>query len=386
MRIAIFSDTFPPQINGVSHFVWKSAEALAKLGHEVRVFMVSQSRKQSRENSGYSHNPKLVFLPSTSFWGYPGERLEIPLGFALAEIRKFKPDVIHTHTPFGTGWEAIWAGKIFNIPIVGTHHTFFDHYLKYVKMDFAWLHKFSWDYTLAYYNKCDLILSPSKALAEALKNYGLKRPIDILPNFIDADFFRPAKNKTEKEKLKKKLGIAGKALVYMGRVSYEKSIDVAIRAFALALKKEKDIKLLIAGDGPERLALEKLAEDLGIKNKIDFLGFKRGKDLLEVLQAGDIFVTASKSENMPLSVLEAMAAGLPVIGVDSLGVPEIVKDGKNGFIVPPDDHEALADKIVEFMKDDKLIKEFALASRELALGYSEERTAKLLEDAYKKII
>lgn len=386
MKIAIFSDTFPPQINGVSHFVCKSAEALAKLGHEVRVFAVSSSKKQSQENSGYLQNPRIVFLPSTSFWGYPGERFELPLGFALAEIRKFKPDVIHTHTPFGVGWEAVWAGKIFNIPIVGTHHTFFDHYLKYVKMDYEWLHKFSWGYTLVYYNRCNLILSPSKALAEALKNYGLKRPIDVLPNFIDTNFFQPAKNRAEKEKLKEKFGVAGKALIYMGRVSYEKSIDKVIDAFALAAKKVPNIKLLIIGDGQERPALERLATDLGIKNKIDFLGFKRGKDLLEVLQAGDIFLTASKSENMPLSVLEAMAAGLPVIGVDSLGIPEIVRNNKNGFILPPDDYKAMAEKIIELVKDDKIIERFSMASHELAMEYSEERTAKLLENAYKKLI
>ncbi|MCL5017052.1 MAG: glycosyltransferase [Patescibacteria group bacterium] len=386
MKIAIFTDTFPPQINGVSHFVWKSAEALAKNGNEVCVFVSTSSKQKSKELSGYSGNPRLVFLPSLPFFAYPGERFTIPLGFGIKEIRKFKPDVIHLHTPFGVGWEAVLSGKIFNIPIVGTHHTFFDHYLKYVFLDFEKIKRFTWHCTMAFYNRADLILSPSKALLEGLKIGKLKSLAEVVPNFIDTEFFCPATNDSEKKKLKVKLGIKETLLVYMGRVGYEKSIDQVIRAMAVASKKDPHIKLMIVGDGPDKKNLEELAQKLGIGNKTIFYGFARGKELLEILQAGDIFITASKSENMPLSVMEAMAAGLPVIGVDSLGVPEIVKDGKNGFIVAPDMFEDMAQRIVELAEDDKLRNKFSIASRELAMEYSKEKIVGLLEGAYRKAI
>ena len=386
MKIAIFTDTFPPQINGVSHFVWKSAAALAKNGHEVRVFIATSSKDASKKLSGYSDNPSLIFLPSLPFFGYPGERLTIPMGFGIKEIAKFKPDVIHLHTPFGVGIEAVLAGKIFGIPIVGTHHTFFDHYLKYVYLDFEKIKKLTWHSTMAFYNRCNLILSPSKSLLEALKIGKLKSLAQIVPNFIDTEFFIPAGSEDEKKKLKEDLGIKGKLLVYMGRVSYEKSIDQVIRALAIATKKIHGLKLMIVGDGPYKENLKELSKKIGVEDKVIFYGFARGKELLKILQAGDIFITASKSENMPLSVMEAMSAGLPVIGVDSLGIPEIVKNNKNGFIVTPDVFEDIAKKIIELCDDEKLRHEFALASRELALEFSEEKIVKLLEEAYKKVI
>ncbi len=359
---------------------------MAKKGNQVCVFVSTSSKEKTKDLSGYSENPRLVFLPSLPFFAYPGERFTFPLGFGINEIRKFKPDVIHLHTPFGVGWEAVLSGKIFGIPIVGTHHTFFDHYLKYVFLDFEKIKKFTWHCTMAFYNRADLIVSPSKALLEGLKIGKLKSPAEVVPNFIDTEFFCPAKNDTEKKRLKEKLKIREILLVYMGRVGYEKSIDQVIRAMAVASKKYPDIKLMIVGDGPDKKNLEELAEKLGIKNKTTFYGFARGKELLEILQAGDIFITASKSENMPLSVMEAMAAGLPVIGVDSLGVPEIVKNEKNGFIVAPDMFEEMAKKIVELAENDKLRNKFSLASRELALEYSEEKIIGLLEETYKKLI
>ncbi len=359
---------------------------MAKKGNDVCVFVSTSSREKSRKLSGYSGNPRLIFLPSLPFFAYPGERFTIPLGFGVNEVRKFKPDVIHLHTPFGVGWEAVLSGKIFNIPIVGTHHTFFDHYLKYVYLDFEKIKKFTWHCTMAFYNRTDLIVSPSKALLEGLKIGKLKSSAEVVPNFIDTEFFCPAVSDEEKKKLKIKLGIKEKLLVYMGRVGYEKSIDQVIRAVAIAVKKTSDIKLMIVGDGPDKKNLEELAKKLGVEDTVIFYGFARGKELLEILQAGDVFITASKSENMPLSVMEAMAAGLPVIGVNSLGVPEIVSDGENGFIVAPDMFEEIGLKIVELVKDDKLRNRFALASRKLALNYSEEKIVGLLEDVYKKII
>lgn len=379
MKIAIFSDTFPPQINGVAQFAYKSAGALVNLGHEVCVFTGHHFK-----NSGEKF--ETIIFPSAPFWGYPGERITVPMGLAIKKLKKFKPDVIHTHTPFGAGWEAVLAGKVLGIPIVGTHHTFFDHYLKYVHLDFDFFKKSSWKYTVFHYNRCNLVLSPSNSVAAAFKNFGLKKPIEVFPNFIDTNFFVPVSDK-EKEKLKESFGLqGGQSLIYMGRLGYEKSIDIVIRAFALINREIPLTKLMIVGDGVEKQALQKLVLDLGIKDKVIFTGLLRGGDLLRTLQANDVFLTASKSENMPLSVLEAMATGLPVVGVNSLGIPEIVRDNSNGFIVDPDDYEAMAAKTLEILKTKKTLKKFSLASRSLAMDHSEEKVAKSLEEVYKKLI
>ena len=379
MKIAIFSDTFAPQINGVSTYVYQSALSLTALGHDVRIFIIQRPLRENEktmELSKFDKNLQIHILPSLSFWGYPGERFYVALGLALNKIRKFKPDIIHTHTLFGVGWEAVYCSKLFNIPLIGTHHTFFDHYLKYIYMDYKFAKNFSWRYTTIYYNFCDLILSPTNSLAEVLKKYGVEKPINILPNFIDTDFFRPAPESSRDVK----------SLIYMGRVSDEKSIDQVIKSVAIVKNKISDIKLNIVGDGPARKSLENLVQKLKLEDNVIFSGFAQGQKLLDFLWGGSIFITASKSENMPLSVLEAMAVGLPIIGVDALGMPEIVKNDQNGFIIPSDKPEIMAEKILELIENNSLRKEFSLNSRKLAMNYSQEKVIKDLERIYQDLI
>lgn len=355
MKIAIYSDTYPPQVNGVAFFAEKTARALGERGHDVRVFSTN-------------------VLPSLPFWGYPGERFMVPLGFSLPEVWRFDPDIIHTHTPFGIGWEAIYAAKLLGVPLVGTHHTFYDHYLRYVRMDYSFPRKMSWLYTVAYYNRCDLVMSPSRSLSDTLIKHGLHRPVEVVPNCIDTDLFRPGEDER-----------TGKALVYMGRLGHEKSIDVVLRAFAILRKEFTDIELVLVGDGPERASLEDLVDDLDIRGSVRFLGMQRGPDLVRALQKGDIFLTASASENMPLSVLEAMATGLPIIGANSLGIPEIVRDGVDGFLTTPFSPESMAEKTAVLLRDSAMREKFSESAHLAAQNYSRAHTVEIFEDLYNKV-
>jgi len=384
MKIAIFSDTFLPQPNGVANFVYQSAQSLAERGHEVCVFTVCHAKHKALVTSCEKIN--VIILPSLPAGAYSGERLTLPMGAAFKKLKKFQPDIIHSHTPFAVGWEAVWGAKILKTALVGTHHTFYDHYLKHIKADYNWVKRFSWKYTVAYYNRCDLVLSPSQSLADVMSVKGLKKPIAVLQNFIDTGFFLPPASACVKNELKKEFGVKGKSLVYMGRVSYEKSIDQVLKAFALVLKKNPSLQLMIVGDGPERNNLEKLAVQLGIKSKVIFTGLLLGEKLVKALQANEIFVTASKSENMPLSVLEAMAVGLPMITVQEKGLAELIKDGVNGFFVPSDQPQALAEKILELIGQSKTLEKFSIASRELANKYSKENVTCLLEKAYEQAL
>jgi 1,2-diacylglycerol 3-alpha-glucosyltransferase len=356
MKIAIYSDTYPPQVNGVASFAEKTARALTERGHNVQVFSTN-------------------VIPSLPFWGYPGERILLPLGFSLPKVWKFKPDVIHTHTPLGIGWEAIYVSKLLRVPVVGTHHTFYDHYLRYVGMDYEFTKKMSWLYTVAYYNRCDFVMSPSRSLADFLIAHGLRRPTEIVPNCIDTDLFRPGENEK-----------TGKTLVYMGRLGHEKSIDVVLRAFAILRKEFPGVELAIVGDGPERATLEGLARELGICDSVRFLGVKRGAELVHALQESDIFLTASASDNMPLSILEAMATGLPVVGANALGIPEIVRDGADGFLCAPFSPESMAEKTAILLRDPAMRKKFSESAHLAAQNYSRARVAENLENIYTKVI
>ncbi len=388
MKIAIFSDTFPPQIDGVSSVVFRSAVWLVKLGHKVTVFTISNGSNNKSDDRVMTQKGgfELIRIPSVPALVYPGYRLALPIGTIRKSLRSFQPDIIHTHTPFSIGWSAIRAAKLFHLPIVGTHHTFYEHYLKHLHLDFKLAKNFSWKYTVGYYNHCDLVLSPSKSLSQQLKRHGLKKPLQIFANAVETELFKPIANERSKKKLKKTRKINGQSLVYMGRLSYEKSVDQLIRATAEISKKIPQIKLMIIGDGSARAGLEDLVSKLKINNNVTFLGFRQNLELVEALQANDIFLTASKTENMPISVMEAMSTGLPIIAIDALGMPEIVKDNVNGFLVRADDWQAISDKTLELLNNEKLMDSFSAASRQESLRYSEETTVKSLEKIYQKLI
>jgi len=153
------------------------------------------------------------------------------------------------------------------------------------------------------------------------------------------------------------------------------------------LKKQPDLKLMIIGDGPERNNLEKLAGDLKIKNSVIFTGFLFREELVAALQANDIFLTASKSENMPLSVLEAMAIGLPVVSVREKGLAEIIEENRNGFFAQTDNPKDIVKKTLNILLKPGLIKKLSRTSRSLVvLKYSKEKVVALLENLYEKVL
>lgn len=356
MRIILATDTFyPGQVNGVAKLVYDSAQALTKRGHEVRVVSVAS-------------------VPSLPFWGYPGERFTLPWGAAYRQIKNFKPEIIHIHTPFTIGWEALAAGKKLGVPLVGTHHTFFDHYLKHIHLDSRLTRQLSWQYLIAHYNRYQAVLSPSQALLDGLRENGLRTQTFLFPNMIDTDLFKPA-------------GPAlTPTLIYMGRLSYEKSTDQVIKAFSLINQARPDAKLLLVGDGPERAKLEALVKKLNLAKSVTFTGLLHGAALVKALQSARLFMTASASENMPLSVLEAMAAGLPIIGVRALGMPEIVTDGLTGFLTKPGDIKELATQALKILNDAKLGQQLGQAARAKALQYGQAAHAEQLEKLYESLL
>ncbi len=385
MKIAIFSDTFPPQVNGVAHTAYLSAKNLIEAGHTVAVFTVAKKLKDRPDIN--LKNLQVFRLPSMPALVYPGERFTLPIGLTLRQIKKFNPDIIHVHTPFSVGWEAVLVSKILKIPLVGTHHTFYNHYLKHIKLDFKWMKKISWKLTIGFYNRCNLILSPSRSLADELVREGLKCPINVLQNSINVNLFRPMEDSSAKEEAKKSFGVKNRSICYMGRLSYEKSIDQIIQAFTLINKKMPDLNLMLIGDGPERKNLEKLAKDLKVNNSVIFTGsLLYNGDLVRSLQANDLFISASKSENMPLSVLEAMAVGLPMVLVQEKGLAELIQENVNGVFAKTDDPADIAEKTLSLLSSPELLKKFGQGSRQMAMECSNEKVTNLLIESHEKTV
>ena len=383
MRIAIFSDTFPPEVNGVANYVYLSAKALAEREHEVQVFTASRI-SQKKLNEKTDGKFKIFTVPSLRSPIYADTRIPFPSGITFSHILKFRPQVIHAHTPFTFGWGAVMGAKILKIPLIGTHHTFYDHFLKHAKIDFQVARRATWKYTISFYNFCDLVTAPSQSLAKEMKNHGLKKPIIVLPNFVNTDLFQPA-TKIKKNKLKKQFALRGQSIVYMGRLSYEKNIDQIVRAFKIAAKKRPDLKLMLIGDGPEKNNLKKLVRKMGLVKKIIFTGFLRGENLVRALQANDIFVTASQTETFCIAALEALAVGLPVVAAKEKGLQELIQDKKNGFLVNPNSPREIAQSILEIFSNKKILNSFSQAARLSAANHSREKEIENLENIYLKL-
>jgi glycosyltransferase involved in cell wall biosynthesis len=293
----------------------------------------------------------------------------------LKAVREFNPDVIHTHTPFAVGWSAVYAARTLHIPLVGTHHTFFDHYLSHVHLDYAWARNLVWKLTVKYYNRCTIVISPTRSLKEGLAEHGLSVPIKLIPNILDTDLYSPPSVRTP---------ALHKTLVYMGRLSYEKSVDDVLRAMAHVVKRIPNTLLLVVGDGPERNNLESLAAELGIAEQCIFTGFLFGNELIETLGQADVYLTGSKSENMPLALMEAMAVGLPIVAVRSLGLEEMLVHRKNALLTAPGSPLDIADQTIELLENEALRQQYSHASREMALAYSPNAVMNSVIDLYKQ--
>jgi 1,2-diacylglycerol 3-alpha-glucosyltransferase len=380
MKIALYSDTFVPQVNGVAHSVEQLACALAERGHTVRVYAVSTSASELTERAAGRYTVRTI--PSLPAFVYAGLRFTLPLGFSLRDVRAFKPDVIHSHTPFAAGWEAVRAARELEVPLVGTHHTFFDFYLKHVGLDYPWVRRASWRFAVAYNARCTAVVSPTQALAIELMRHGLGVSPIRIPNIIDTKRFRPPTD-LERERAKRSYGFSGPVITYVGRLSYEKSVEQVLEAFS---RLSPDVHLLIVGDGPERARLEAQAIKLPNGEKVVFTGFLDGLELVEAFHAADICMSASKSENMPLAILEALATGLPVVAVDSLGMREILEDNGDAFLLPPDRPDLLAEKARMLLRDGELRTRFALRAREAALQYSAASVTERFVALYQDLI
>ncbi len=357
MRIAFFTDTFIPQINGIATAAANLAEGLGEAGHKVIVLVPTQDdmkRKMFRKK-----NVRVVYLPSVPVFVYPEIRLEL-FGFAqvFGALKEFKPDIIHVHTPGTVGLDALLASYIFKVPLVGTVHTFFTQEEHTQWISNAMLHKaFAGTlkkYYRSFYESCDYLFCPSKLLLKELEQHQLKSPLFHVRNAITAHPLSKNLSTTQRKTLKKKYGLLEHVIVHFGRLSGEKNVEDVLHSFKFVVEKRRDVSLLIIGDGPLRGTLQKLAIKLGIADHVVFTGFIDHSKLLSsrMLEIGDVFVTASVTENQPMVVLEAMSFGLPVIGVKQAGMIEMIKD--NGYLLPVGDTKAMANKMLAIVGDDDL--------------------------------
>jgi 1,2-diacylglycerol 3-alpha-glucosyltransferase len=384
LRIAIFTDTFLPQVNGVVRTITTLAQGLVSRGHEVAIFTIDVNKIKTQEISSASGLNGQVqiytFFSATSPW-FKDIQLRFPTIVApFSAARQFRPDIIHSQTSFGIGWDAVMVAKLLKCPLIGTHHGFLAEYLNNIKLDFDLPKRLMRHYLAFYFNRCDAVTTPCRALSQELLDHRLQRPLQVISNPLDLHHF--SVNMT-KAALRNKYRFTKPTLVHVGRLVAQKSIEVLINAFARLVKRGLDANLVIIGEGRERPQLEALIRELAIIDSVIFTGLLMGNDLIERVAASDVFVSASTTEAQALAFLEAMALGLPAIGVRAGGVPEYVHHEKNGLVVAPHDPEALTQAMRRLIEDAALRESYGACARARVKAYEAQAVLDKLEALYQ---
>ncbi len=351
MKIAIFTDAFLPQTNGIVTATLDMARGLADRGH--RIYIIAPKFRKAKEFTypnvivkRMSSLPAL-FYPNFKFTSFFSPSI---IRFLMRE----KVDIIHFQTPLTIGLQGVLAAKILGIPLVGTFHTFFadKEYLKHAGLDFKIAERLAWNYSNAYYNKCDLITCPTQSARRELLKNRVRRKIVVISNGIDESIFE---NRGWKD-VKKKYNPRGPILLFVGRIAYEKNIPYLLECFRLVVEKIPGCKLLMVGDGPQLKAINHLVDRMGLGNSVIMTGNIPHGTLVKsgIFKACDVFVTASKTETQGITMLEAQGNGLVSVALDARGTSDLIRNGRNGFLVRDGDRKEFSDRIVQLLTDKKL--------------------------------
>ncbi|MGC8711922.1 MAG: glycosyltransferase family 4 protein [Leptodesmis sp.] len=319
MRIALFTETFLPKVDGIVTRLKHTVDHLQRLGDQVLVVSPDGglTEYQGAKIFGVSGFP----LPL-----YPELKLALPRPAIGEALRLFQPDLIHVVNPAVLGLAGLYYAKTMDVPLIASYHTHLPEYLQHYGL--GMLEGLLWELLKAGHNQAQLNLCTSTAMMQALTEHGIER-VDLWQRGVDTELFQPHLASREMRSRLSQGHPDSPLLLYVGRLSAEKEID-RIKPVMEAIP---GARLALVGDGPHRQALEKHFEG----TPTHFVGYLQGLELGAAFASADAFIFPSRTETLGLVLLEAMAAGCPVVAARSGGIPDIVEDGVNGFLFDPND-------------------------------------------------
>lgn len=374
MRVALTIDSFIEGRGGVSTAVVALARNLRQRGHRVMVYTAADPNQIPTDLD-------VIGLRAVHYERFPGGRAPLAPISLVRELAEFNPDVIHNHSMGTMGIQALAAARLLGVPILGTCHVFLAGFLQYAPINLEGIpltEEMAWRYTTAFFNRFPQVTTPSETMQHELMAHGLRASVETVSNGVDTDLFKPP---PEAHKGSHQLF----TILHVGRLGYEKSVDVVLRAFAHLADNHTKVRLMIVGYGPEADPLKTLAVKLGVAERVQFTGFVPHDQLPSIHHQADLFVTASTVETQGLVVLEAMASGLPVVGVDAMALPDLIRGGINGYLVLPGDDQALASFLIQLIQYEDLRRDMGHESRRLALEHSLYEVAQTYERLYEKV-
>ena len=380
LKIAFYSDSFLPAVDGVVISMLNFRKELMRRGHEVHIY-ASGNAATERLKHRYSN---LHVIRGLSFKRYPQYSIAFLPGAAAIRNIGIDFDVAHLQTPFTVGVQGMIVAKVNKTPTVGTFHTMFTNsavvkeYTSNNKMVREFIKRYSWVYLKHFYGRCDSVLAPSEVIGGMLDKKGIHN-VGVVPNSVDISRFNPRADGT---RIRAELNItdAEHMVLFAGRVSREKNLEVMINAARML--KNDGFRFVIAGTGPGYEHYTKMVMRAGLGDVFDFVGFVDNANLPEYYAAADAFCMPSTFETQGIVTLEAMACGLPVVGADYLALKDLIVNGVNGEKFPAGDYKACARKIRKVINNIESYK----GMWDTAKQYSLQKTTDRLLDAYKNII
>jgi glycosyltransferase involved in cell wall biosynthesis len=319
LKIALFTETFLPKVDGIVTRLTKTVRHLVEAGDEVLIFCPEGAPEQYM-------GARVVGVPALPLPLYPELKLALPRPAVAEALDQFAPDLVHVINPAVLGLGGIWLAKTKGYPLVASYHTHLPKYLEHYGMGL--LEPLLWELLKAAHNQAQLNLCTSTAMVTELSDKGIQHTA-LWQRGVDTEMFRPElRSSASRERLLGGHSDTGKLLLYIGRLSAEKQIE-RIKPVLEALP---EARLALVGDGPHRSRLEEIFSGL----PVTFVGYLAGEELAAAYASGDAFVFPSSTETLGLVLLESMAAGCPVVGANRGGIPDIVTDGVNGCLYEPD--------------------------------------------------
>lgn len=385
MKILLVSDTYPPDVNGAAYFTYRLGFALAKKGHEVHVAAPALAWKDTTVLEGglIVHRVRSLPVLFHSYFRFcPPSAARSSLRDIVLEVR---PDVIHVQNHFLLGRAAILLAKALRIPLIGTNHFMPENLMHFLHLP-AFIEKkvvtLAWKHFSRVYAPVDFVTTPTKTAADLLRAIGFQKEIRPISCGIDLQRFHPG---YDAEDLRAKFGIPLETPVILsvGRLEKEKNPEVILRAFALVLSKQ-EARLLYVGKGEAQEGLKRLVQKLDLKTKVIFADFVEDVDLPRIFSLATVFATASIAELQSIATMEAMASGLPVVAANALALPELVHDGKNGYLFPPGDIVRLSESLISIISNTDQREDMSEESLRMIQRHKAEATTVAFEEIYRQ--
>ncbi|MDZ8259240.1 glycosyltransferase family 1 protein [Nostoc sp. ChiQUE01b] len=369
MRIALFTETFLPKVDGIVTRLRHTVDHLQRSGNQVLVIAPDGGITEHKGAKVYGVTGFPLPL-------YPELKMALPrpaIGYALEE---FKPDIIHVVNPAVLGLSGIFYSKILKIPLVASYHTHLPQYLQHYGL--GMLESFLWELLKGAHNQAALNLCTSTAMVEELTAHGIER-VDLWQRGVDTELFHPDLASVEMRSRLSQNHPESPLLLYIGRLSAEKEIE-RIKPILEAIPQAR---LALVGDGPHRQALQKHFAGTNTY----FVGYLMGQELGSAFASADAFIFPSRTETLGLVLLEAMAAGCPVVAARSGGIPDIVTDGVNGYLFEPTaDVQGAIAATVRLLEQKQQRDTIRQNARQEAENWGWAAATKQLQDYYQKVI